>query len=63
MVSFGIGGNVRYLFIYNIFLYWFIYLFVVYFTVLSVSQITQDRKVRWFKDDELERIWKDTIAA
>jgi hypothetical protein len=63
MVSFGTGGNIRYLFIYYEFCFWFIYLFVAYFAVLLVSQITQDQKVRWFKYDKLERIWKEAIAA
>jgi hypothetical protein len=42
---------------------WVVYLFMVYFTTLSISLTTQRRMIRWLVNNELERIWMEVLVA
>jgi hypothetical protein len=40
-----------------------IYLFVVYLTTLSVSQIIQRQMIGCLMKDELEKIWQEAVTT
>jgi hypothetical protein len=40
---------------------WSLYLFMVYLTMLSVTQTVQHQMIWWLMNDKLQRIWKEAV--